>query len=37
MAQDDARAPAVAVVNWIFARESFPNEHVLGKRITIRA
>ena len=35
-AQDDARAPQVAVVNQTFAREFFPNEDVLGKRITIR-
>jgi predicted permease len=35
-AQDDARAPQVAVVNQTFAREFFPDEDVLGKRITIR-
>jgi putative ABC transport system permease protein len=35
-AQDDAHAPQVAVVNQTFAREFFPNEDVLGKRITIR-
>jgi predicted permease len=35
-AQDDARAPQVAVVNQTFAREFFPNEDVLGKRIIIR-
>jgi predicted permease len=35
-AQDDARAPQVAVVNQTFAREFFPNEDALGKRITIR-
>jgi predicted permease len=35
-AQDDARAPQVAIVNQTFAREFFPNEDVLGKRITNR-
>src|SRR5262245_38790367 len=35
-AQDDARAPQVAVVNQTFAREFFPNEDALGKRITMR-
>jgi len=31
-AQDDARAPRVAVVNQAFARTYFPNENVIGKR-----
>jgi len=35
-AQDDAHAPQVAIVNQTFAREFFPNDDVLGKRITIR-
>jgi len=35
-AQDDARAPQVAIVNQTFAREFFPNDDVLGKRITFR-
>jgi predicted permease len=35
-AQDDARAPQVAIVNQTFAREFFPNDEVLGKRITFR-
>jgi predicted permease len=35
-AQDDARAPNVAIVNQTFAREFFPNDDVLGKRITIK-
>jgi predicted permease len=34
-AQDDARAPQVAIVNQIFAHRFFPNDDVLGKRITI--
>jgi predicted permease len=34
MSQDDARAPQVAIVNQTFAREFFPNDEVLGKRIT---
>jgi predicted permease len=33
-AQDDARAPQVAIINQTFAREFFPNDDVLGKRIT---
>jgi MacB-like periplasmic core domain len=33
-AQDDARAPHVAIVNQTFAREFFPNDDALGKRIT---
>ncbi len=35
-AQDDARAPQVAIVNQTFARAFFPNDDVLGKRITFR-
>jgi predicted permease len=31
-AQDDARAPQVAVVNQTFARTHFPNENAIGKR-----
>jgi len=31
-AQDDARAPRVAVVNETFARQYFPNENPVGKR-----
>jgi predicted permease len=34
-AQDDARAPNVAIVSQAFAREFFPNEDVLGKRVTM--
>jgi predicted permease len=33
-AQDDQRAPQVAIVNQNFARQFFPNEDVLGKRVT---
>ena len=33
-AQDDQRAPKVAIVNQTFARQFFPNEDVLGKRVT---
>ncbi|HYE73541.1 MAG TPA: ABC transporter permease, partial [Blastocatellia bacterium] len=33
-AQDDARAPKVAVVNQTFANKYFPNENPVGKRIT---
>jgi predicted permease len=33
-AQDDARAPQVAIINQTFAHEFFPNDDVLGKRIT---
>ena len=35
-AQDDARAPQVAIVNQTFAREFFPNDDVLGKRIAFK-
>jgi len=35
-AQDDARAPQVAIVNQTFAYRFFPNDDVLGKRITFR-
>jgi len=34
-AQDDQRAPQVAIVNQAFARKFFPDEDVLGKRVTI--
>jgi predicted permease len=34
-AQDDQRAPKVAIVSQTFAREFFPNDDVLGKRVTI--
>jgi predicted permease len=33
-AQDDARAPRVAVVNQTFANKYFPNENPVGKRFT---
>jgi predicted permease len=33
-AQDDQRAPSVAIVNQTFARKFFPDEDVLGKRVT---
>jgi predicted permease len=35
-AQDDQRAPQVAVVNQTFARNFFPNDDVLGQRVTFR-
>src|SRR5215468_8629554 len=35
-AQDDARAPQVAIVNQTFAHRFFPNDDVLGKQITFR-
>jgi predicted permease len=33
--QDDERAPKVAIVSQTFARQFFPNENVLGKRVTV--
>ena len=33
-AQDDARAPRVAIVNQTFARKYFPNESPIGKRLS---
>jgi predicted permease len=33
-AQDDQRAPQVAIVNQTFVRQFFPNQDVLGKRVT---
>src|SRR5438034_10876262 len=34
-AQDDARAPKVAIVSQTFARKFFPGDEVLGKHVTI--
>src|SRR5207247_10162392 len=34
-AQDDARAPKVAIVSQTFARKFFPNDEVLGKNVTV--
>lgn len=34
--QDDHHAPAVAIVNQTFQRKFFPNEEILGKRVTIK-
>jgi predicted permease len=34
-AQDDQRAPKVALVSETFARKFFPSEEVLGKRVTV--
>jgi len=34
-AQDDARAPKVAVVNQMFAQKYFPNDNVIGKRFSL--
>lgn len=33
--QDDAKAPRVAIINETMARQSFPNEDPIGKRINI--
>src|SRR6266404_3810213 len=35
-AQDDQRAPKVAIVNQTFAQKYFPNADVLGQRVTFR-
>ena len=35
-AQDDQRAPKVAIVNQAFARTFFPNDDALGKSVTFR-
>jgi len=35
-AQDDERAPLVAITNQTFARRFFPNDDALGKRVTFR-
>jgi len=34
-AQDNQRAPKVAIVNQTFARKFFPDDDVLGKRVTV--
>jgi predicted permease len=34
-AQDDQRAPQVAIVNQTFGHQFFPNDDVLGKRVTV--
>ncbi|HXD29511.1 MAG TPA: ABC transporter permease [Pyrinomonadaceae bacterium] len=34
-AQDDQRAPKVAIVNQTFGRQFFPNDEVLGKHVTV--
>jgi predicted permease len=34
-AQDDQRAPNVAIVNQTFARKFFPNDDALGRRVTV--
>ncbi len=34
--QDDQRAPQAAIVNQTFQRQFFPNEEILGKRVTIK-
>ena len=35
-AQDDQRAPHVAIVNQTFVRKFFPDQEVLGKRCHVR-
>ena len=35
-AQDNQNAPAVAIVNQTFQRKFFPNDEILGKRVTIK-
>jgi predicted permease len=35
-AQDDQKAPLVAIVNQTFARRYFPNDDALGQRVTFR-
>jgi len=34
-AQDDQRAPKVAIISQTFARKFFPDDEVLGKRVTV--
>lgn len=34
--KDDQNAPAVGIVNQAFQRKFFPNEEILGKRVTIK-